>query len=592
MAFSKRESGIPTRVFSYGCLPPEVNGELFEEQMRLSHRYQVALVWVEREKRTAILEASRKFIPALGPIYDELDVLYAQRDANNNAVKMARSHSKATITSISQVEKDTEDKNSILNKKIDALKEKRGELYKNKSPELIEEENKIHERAKALCKEVYHADTNLYTENKRLVGNDHQRACSTTSKTLIRDDGSIVPWHERPPVPRYTGEGRVGVQANPVIFSDKVATGTKFQIDPVPEHTFQLPRGERKKASRTKCRIRVGSDGKAPIWCEFPMILHRPIPTDARISWAWILRTKEADKWKYQLQLSFESSAFLPKKVENRKKAIALDLGWRRRGDDGVRVAYWADSEGKHGEIQINEEVHRGLKKVDDLISIRRKMMNEMGIQIMQWRKSVTDPWFLTKTSSAAHWLKRARFIWLFRDWQTHRFEGDSEIYEKFLAWYKQELHLFRWEYFQRDSRLRNRREQFRLLTKKLAMEYDYILIEDFKTSKVRKKPTPVEGSQGEGRKERRIAAIGSPAEFIEVCEFMAGKHLSEIIRVPAPMTTRKCHWCGFSDKWEKERELIHTCVGCKKVFDQDYNAALNILDLGLASLGEEKKAA
>lgn len=85
----------------------------------------------------------------------------------------------------------------------------------------------------------------------------------------------------------WRGEGNLGVQ---VQGGEPVAaivgtTDTRVRIGAVDPraHLRETPHGERKRMCRTTLRLRVGSEGRDPIWAEWPMILHRPMPPEARV---------------------------------------------------------------------------------------------------------------------------------------------------------------------------------------------------------------------------------------------------------------------------------------------------------------------
>ena len=64
-----------------------------------------------------------------------------------------------------------------------------------------------------------------------------------------------------------------------------------------------------------------------------------------------------------------------------------------------------------------------------------------------------------------------------------------------------------------------------------------------------------------------------------------------QIIEVPSQWTTLICYKCGHVEKWDAAPSVMHTCVNCDSTWDQDYNAAQNILALGLMNEGGVKVA-
>lgn len=84
----------------------------------------------------------------------------------------------------------------------------------------------------------------------------------------------------------------------------------------------------------------------------FDAVLHRPLPLNAKVKqFALVGKKVNPFGWQWELQIILESPpAELPAADES--KWIAIDLGWRVR-EDGLRVAYWLDYTGAHGEIVL-----------------------------------------------------------------------------------------------------------------------------------------------------------------------------------------------------------------------------------------------
>src|SRR5690606_27442140 len=81
---------------------------------------------------------------------------------------------------------------------------------------------------------------------------------------------------------RWTGEGRIGVQIQGGMPAVALVGGddTRLQVDAIDPRAWSGTRSERRLHARTTLRIRIGSEGRDPVWASFPMIMHRPLPTD------------------------------------------------------------------------------------------------------------------------------------------------------------------------------------------------------------------------------------------------------------------------------------------------------------------------
>ena len=114
------------------------------------------------------------------------------------------------------------------------------------------------------------------------------------------------------------------------------------------------------------------------------------------------------------------------------------------------------------------------------------------------------------------------------------------------------------------------------MFAKKLCSKYNRVVLEDFDLRKVAKKPAPESGTKGSlpPDRQRTIAAISVLRGAIEN---FCGREGIDIVRVEAKDSTRECHVCGHVEG-KQIVSLIHECSHCHVKWDQDYNAAINLL--------------
>ena len=63
-----------------------------------------------------------------------------------------------------------------------------------------------------------------------------------------------------------------------------------------------------------------------------------------------------------------------------------------------------------------------------------------------------------------------------------------------------------------------------------------------------------------------------------------------EIRLVPAEYTTATCHVCGTAEVWDQAAHVMHRCGQCGALWDQDHNAAINLLARGKVALTENQR--
>lgn len=124
-------------------------------------------------------------------------------------------------------------------------------------------------------------------------------------------------------------------------------------------------------------------------------------------------------------------------------------------------------------------------------------------------------------------------------------------------------------------ERIANRRKDFaHKLSRRLVNEYGIIALEKL---------------NGKGMlRNHRLAKSISDAAWFQLAQFVSYKAANagrSVVLVDPRNTSRRCSRCGsLVDKDLSTR--IHSCPACGLVLDRDLNASINILALGLQSLG------
>jgi hypothetical protein len=72
----RKTSLLPTRIYTYGALPPVEGVEAYEDQMLRAHRYRNGLVEIEQRRRKRIVQAQRAH-DRIGPVLDAIECLEA-----------------------------------------------------------------------------------------------------------------------------------------------------------------------------------------------------------------------------------------------------------------------------------------------------------------------------------------------------------------------------------------------------------------------------------------------------------------------------------------------------------------------------------
>lgn len=561
----RKTSQIPSKVYTYGCLPPRnpEHAALIGEQLWLAHRYRNKLVEIELARRATArqAQAERPEVIALETRAKDLaDRLAALRTAIKSARKSARSREAAVTAPAGEEAK------VVLAELRAARAELKAAKVAARADAGVAATLKAANDTAAAAVRAARAECGVYWGTYLLAERAMEQARGSSTD---------------PKFQRYRGEGRIGVQLQGGLPIANLPTDTRLQIDPVPPETWTGNRGQRRRLGRTLVRIRVGStpDGRAPVWVELPMVLHRPLPADGIIKWAWLKRVREGTRWRYDLQITVEAASFVAPAPPGRATA-AIDMGWRLRPGGDIRVGYLADERGHTEELVLPANVPGALDHVESLRAIRDRNFNVARDKLGQWLALLPAPppqWLGEATQNLVQWRSPARLSAVAWAWREQRFDGDAEIFAELDAWRKQDRHLLQWESHERAKTLRRRRDIYRNIAHRIATKYGRVVLEKFDLRQVARLPAPEGATPGNpaARGQRQVAAISELRQCITSACAARGV---EVVTVDGAYTTRACHACGVVRKWDAATNVTHACDACGAVWDQDDNAARNLL--------------
>jgi hypothetical protein len=586
----RKTSTTPTKIYSYGCLPPIVGAELMDQQIQRAHRYRNILTEIELRRRERVQKEMLAF-GDVGTLTGKVEALAAQLTEVRVAIKAKRQTERKRLEAKPESERAKE--------LLAELRDARMELKTAK--EVVRTDVRLRERLRAI-----EDQTRAEIRAARSVCGTYWGTYLTAEAAAEASRKSVTP----PRFLQYDGSGRIAVEimhGMPVaeVFACK---DTRLQIKPVPPDTYQRPRHHRELASRTMVSIRAGSnDDRSPKWVQLPAILHRPMPPDARIKWAWILRRRIGLRFEYRLQLVLESESFQAPEEPLGAGRVAIDLGWRTKPDSSIRVGYMVDEAGHREEILVPDRavtkprrrarrpgwrsrevlsVEDRTRKPGELQAIRDSHFDAVKLELTRFLDSTPSVpvWLKAQTRGLIQWRSQGRMARFFRDWEKNRFDEDSMIVERLSAWKTQDRHLYKWEAQQRNRWTNHRREEYRKLAARLARTYAVIVLGQFNLRDLAQEPAPEDGVASEGRNVRSAARLAAPGELRAAIKAAASKYGAKILELPSVNDTQRCHVCGSCKPWDAASAIDHKCVDCGATWDQDWNSCQNRLEKARAA--------
>jgi quinol monooxygenase YgiN len=613
---------MPVKNFVFGAFEPTTNLDNVQTQMFAAHLYRNRLVEIERARRAAAEATIRQIHPeyaAAALVVDRADAaVVAAYDAVKQSRSAARRRLPATTEQLRAIEQAKLQKNIAIIAAADLKRDAYELLRERQQPfrdaaaqtvaarhiELQQQLRDLEqqpvspeqEQLRAQIRRVLHQ---LRTETGRkklrqtiydtliaptgldagaiVCERDKKQAratcnCYWGTYLCIEEACSAINTGAPPRFKRYEGHGTIGVQfqGGLTVADATTASDTRMQIELSNEEELAT----RGKSSGLRCRgvvrLRIGSDGRSPIWTEFQVSFHRPLPRHGVIRYAYLHRDRIGthNKWKLRLTIADPSPAAQPPT----DGVAAVHPGWRMMPNGSLRVATIIDTTGHVEEFCLTPELLSRNEKVDSLQSIRDRTLNRRAPRLVAWIRTnaaILPEWLTAATETIAQWVAQSRFAALCVQWRNNRFPGDELAFSLFERWRQHDKHLFDWQSHQRARTIRQRQHLYRNLARQLASRYGTLIAPRIEWCELFKRPR-VDEEIVQTDRQRRIAHFAAPAQLISYIREVAG----QFTFVSPVHITDECHHCGRINEWD-HRHREHTCDGCGRLWDQDHNAAL-----------------
>lgn len=556
----------PMKVYQYGLLPPTENGALVSDQMSLAHRYRNTLVEIEVGRRNAIrsaIESDPGVQAAKEATQQATDALRQEEDA----AKVARSVGRTQEIPAAQA------------RKLAKARKLWKEAYKHFSTQVREAKSLLVDEIKRINKVAHNLHLNarahcgLYWGTYLVM----EAAMDASRKQPLYhgvrpQDPSFVSWAD--------SCHHVGVQlqrglAVPATFG---GTSTQLRIDRDGVHPKPMRDGSPRRGAVLS--IRVASHKAKPVWATFPMVMHRDLPEDGDIRMATISRRRVGPNTKWTVEIVVGEPVRAPS-TSSIGGAMAMDIGWRQRGDGSLKLASWVGEDGRGGEVTLDTKMVSGIRKAQELSGLRKDKFNLILDATRDWvmaNSTVCPGWLTTIASHMHNWRSIGRLAALARRWRKERFEGDAVGYDLLEAWRYHDQHLWSWESSQREKSLGARREQYRVFAAERAREYDVLVIEDFNLAAkgIAQHKDMEKGPENlTARSNRQLAGV-SILRLALVQAFLArGK---KVVKVPPAFTSKRCNVCKKITHLKAEERYV--CEHCGSEWDRDENARANLMDI------------
>jgi hypothetical protein len=347
-------------------------------------------------------------------------------------------------------------------------------------------------------------------------------------------------------------------------------------------------------ARHGQLRMCVATEGRGKTLCAaWRLDYDRPLPKEARVTWACVYRRMRGPHAEWSLCLTIEVPA-RETAIEPKPGAVAIDIGWRlmpcergvkchqqRTDCQELRVAAWQDDAGKSGELRLTAQDIYALRESSRIRSDRDVAFVRCTSMVAKWARSSGDApeWLRAEAVHMHSWRRQARLVTALRRWEEERPSPTAEetvVRDLVSAWALADSHMWATERARDVWAHRRRRERYRVFAARMAENYGTIVLERFDLRRVAERaPTGEDVAENEvARSNRQLAAVSELRGSI--CHAVCSRN-SEAVAVDATDSTRMCPSCGsVADRGQEES--VRLVCECGHVWDQDREGAAPVL--------------
>lgn len=271
-----------------------------------------------------------------------------------------------------------------------------------------------------------------------------------------------------------------------------------------------------------------------------------------------------------------------------------MDIGFRKLDDNNLRLAAFADEKFNYNLLNLNISAKNkvnDLKSIIDKEFLKFKEELKLNFKLYASKHKLIEKYSEDSSNEEKILFKltnlmRARSPYkLYSTYkQLSNLINDKDVLQvklfdilKKYAYHHHHLNTFKAN-TERKFILR-RREQFRVLSKKLKDNYSKLYIEDINLSKFAEKSEIV--SKNELSNKSRNQRFDAGLSILRIC--LENKFGENLIKVNPAYTSKIHNKCG--NKIELDNSKVEqNCPHCNELFDRDFNAAINILQKGKMS--------
>jgi hypothetical protein len=561
-------------VRKYGLLRPLNWGSDCADHLFLMTKFWNTLVEIERDTRDryrAIVNSDQAVAEINQKIADNNALIAEQDSLRKQARKTYRAKKGDHTAPFDDKIKEIKEQNKALAPKAKKLRQ----LARIQARDALAQ---LEPERKQAVKKAYN-ESGLWWGNYNTVLDSYNTARVRAMKT-----GTELKFH------RFDGSGRFHCQLQGGITTEDLLNGREpsIQLRMIDQDDFARLLGHTKSKQSYGSRnyergygvlaitIYTGKNENGKLqrrMLEFPIILHRPLPTDALLKDVEVTRKRIGTDMRYDVVFTFTSLAE-PVVHPFPEAACGINLGWKAVAG-GLRVATLFDGKSRE-HLVLPQVIVDKFAYVEQLRSEIDTMTNENFAWLLgQIPENI--PEVLADVVATFKRVKRphpGKFAKMVNAWRQQSEDFLPEVLEQAEGRLANCFRKEREHHHLRDKLLRRREDFYANQAKRLAETYGQIALDTIDLQRL----AELENNQGEpnelhqkARHQRTLAAVSVFRDWLKKQAAKTGALVNEL----TIKSTSTCHACQADVS--AGSGYVRTCLSCGKSFDEDENAAINL---------------
>lgn len=357
---------------------------------------------------------------------------------------------------------------------------------------------------------------------------------------------------------------------------------SQVMIREPPERAWSAEsRGERRRLQRTVLAVTVFVRFGKRRNVTWPMVMHRPIPSDCRVKNIVITRRRIGDRWKWAASFTCTRAADQSPPAPSEPELVAVDIGWRRV-PEGLRVATVMAAGDAPRFIILPPDIIESFAFTDELRQ-RVRTSARAGLELLQNKNadSFERPYqdLLIKFQT----IQDKKFVLLKAFCYSEFFTKQSResVGAEISSWRSDYITLTRWLSNQQRKVIARRNHIYQNKVIGIVENACKLIVNDVKIGEIAARERPSADANFFPRRANYYRVVAAPSEFLRCLKFQAFKRGAAFEKREA-VTPVGCPECGSAARRTRADAWPQICARCDTSFDQDVAVCKSLLLSGL----------